>query len=288
MSAAGEVVVEIAKAEDFNALYGAVLGCAERPGSRLVVRLPGGPLGNPALPTAVTLAPANTAGPPEVELVLRGPSASAPALLDNVTFSLAGRTVEVANVVMRHGARTALRAVIGERLLLDGVVVTGVRNDDPASVAVVEISVAPGRDATVELEDSWLVDNACWSGHAAGLAVRAGSGAGATVRLRRSGFVANSLPHELLADGARSVTMEDGAIIGPAQPEAWAGAALVAPGASVVLRHALVSLGGDRVLVAPGALSVDVQDELGPTDVRLALSLKAAAISSTASVHDTL
>ena len=67
---------------------------------------------------------------------------------------------------MRHGARTALRAVIGERLLLDGVVVTGVRNDDPASVAVVEISVAPGRDATVELEDSWLVDNACWSGRA--------------------------------------------------------------------------------------------------------------------------
>jgi hypothetical protein len=56
----------------------------------------------------------------------------------------------------------------------------------------------------------------------------------------------------------------------------------------VVLRRALVSLGGDRVLVAPGALSVDVQDELGPTDVRLALSLKAAAISSTASVHDTL
>ena len=30
---------------------------------RLVVRLPGGPLGNPALPTAVTFAPADTAGP---------------------------------------------------------------------------------------------------------------------------------------------------------------------------------------------------------------------------------
>jgi hypothetical protein len=133
-----------------------------------------------------------------------------------------------------------------------------------------------------------LVDNICWSGRPAGVLARAGHGAGFEMLLRRSGFVANSVPHELVVDGARSVSIEDGAIIGPAQPEPWAGAAIAAHGSPVTLRRTLVSPGGRRPLVDAGDTPPDVQDERRPRHLEAARSLRAGDISGTASVHRVL
>jgi hypothetical protein len=283
VSRSGDVVVEVTRTEDLYALYARLLEC--KPGSRLVVRLPAGPIGNPALPTAVALAPSGEAGVPDIELVVAGPSASGPAVLENVTFALSARAVTVADVLVRGGGRTVVRAVIGETLLFDSVIVAGIRHDNPQDEAIVEVAVVPGRDGTVQLHDTWLVDNTCWSGRPAGLAVRAGSGAGFALSLRRSGFVANSLRHELAADGARSVSIEDGAIVGPAQPEPWAGAAIAVHGTPVVLRRTLVAPGGGRLLVDADDGPPDVQDEPRARPLEAARSLRAADISSTVSVH---
>ena len=220
--------------------------------------------------------------------MVAGPSPSRPAVLDNVTLSLSAWAVTVTNVIARGGSGCALRAVIGDRLLFDGVIVAGVRHDNRQDGAVVEVSVAPGGEATIEWRDTWLVDNICWSGRPTGLAVQAGEGATYELGLRGSGFVANSLPHEVVVQGARSVTMEDGAIIGPAQPEPWAGAAIVARGAPVVLRATVLAPGGERPPFDTGAQPPEVSDQRTPHHLDAARSLRAQQISSTASVHQVL
>jgi len=250
--------VDVERAADLPLLYAHALTA----GDELVVRLREGRLEGSGAPAAVQLG--SSTGPlAPLAVTISGPAPDRPAVLEAVSLQFVGRRLVLENVVLHGAQRTAINATVTDGLVLRGSVIAGTRIADPTQETILTVSVAPGADGSVLLEDSWLVDNG-GARPLMGLLVRSGSGAGATVRFVRSGLVANGVVHDLLVDGTQRVELEGSALVGR---EGGRGT-LLSAGTELVLRDSLVAPGPGRRLVDPesGAVSVEAERSTAVAD----------------------
>lgn len=257
-SSANATVVDVRRADDLPMLYAHALVAADAPGGgHLRVRLPEGRLEGSGSPAAVQLG-ASTGAVGALDVTLAGPAPDRPAVLEAVSLQFVGRRFTLENVVLFGSPRTAINATVSEALVLRGAVIAGTRIADPTQETVLTVSIAPGSEGSVLLEDSWLVDNG-GPRLVMGLLVRSGSGAGATLGLVRSGLVANTVVHELLVDGTRRVELEHAVLVG--REEETARGLLLSAGTELHVRDSLVAPGRGRRFVDPESRSISLTVE---------------------------
>ena len=303
--------IDVHQAADLPLLYAHALAAAEEPDGELVVRFPEGRLegSGPTAPTAVQLGSSTGAGTGPLTVSLAGPAPDRPAVLDAVSLQFVGRRLVLENLVLHGSQRTAVNATVTDALVLRASVVAGTRIADPTQETVLTASVAPGADGSVLLEDSWVVDNG-GPRLVMGLLVRSGSDADATLRLVRSGLVANAVVHDLLVDGTSQVALDHAVLVGRADESARG--LLLSAGTGVVIRDSVVAPGDGRRFVDPdsGTVSLEVERSAAVADadelarlaeagfepaaqaaadtVAAAVSLRAAAASSAPAVRAAL
>ena len=257
-TSANETVVDIRRAGDLPMLYASALVAADAPGGgHLRVRLPEGRLEGSGAPAAVQLG-ASTGAVGALDVTLAGPAPDRPAVLDGISLQFVGQRLALENVVLFGSPRTAINATVTEELVLRGAVIAGTRIADATQETVLTVSIAPGSEGSVLLEDSWLVDNG-GPRLVMGLLARSGSGAGATVRLLRSGLVANTVVHDLLIDGTRRVELDHAVLVG--REEETARGLLLSAGTELRVRDSLVAPGRGRAFLDPESRSVSLTVE---------------------------
>lgn len=162
MTGGGEMRIEVSDADGLHALYATYLKlCGSGEASTLEVVLAPGRYGESSIgPIRLDLDGPDDRSGAAIDLIVRGASSTAPAVLDDIQVKLTGRRIVLENLVLTGRRDALLRARVGERFEMRRCRVTDNGIGGPWGGKLIELAGVPGRSGFgVALVDTWFVGN---------------------------------------------------------------------------------------------------------------------------------